>query len=353
MKTFHCDYCHQQVFFENVRCEHCEHKLGFLEDLREVSAFEPDGAGQWRSLDSNAGGRSYRPCHNYAVEEVCNRMIPVDDSNSLCESCRLTAVIPQLDSEKNRHAWYLLERAKRRMRYTLVVLGLPLVSRHEDPVTGLAFEFLEQFPGDPPVHTGHADGVITINIAEADDGFREKTRKQMGEIYRTLLGHFRHEIGHYYFMRLMHEGPMLDECRRLFGDDREDYGEALQRHYDQGPPPGWEASYISAYATMHPYEDWAESWAHYMHMFDTLETANACGLALDPVDAREPSMDSDPSAQSSHAFDDMIGRWIPLTYVLNSLNRSMGLVDGYPFTLAQPVIEKLRFVHRVIRRARV
>lgn len=349
MKTFHCDHCHQQVFFENVSCESCGHKLGFLQDLGEVSTFEPDGHGSWRSLDPHAHGRSYKPCRNYAIEQVCNRMIRADDPEALCDSCRLTRVIPNLQDEPNRARWYKLERAKRRMLYTLKTLELPLRSRQQDPATGLTFEFLQVTADSPLVHTGHNNGVITINVAEADDDYRARTRSQMDERYRTVLGHFRHEIGHYYFLHLMGEGPLLEACRALFGDERGDYGEALQRHYEQGPPEHWEDHYISAYATMHPFEDWAETWAHYLHMFDTLETANACGMALNPDNRREPSMDPDASAQITHAFDDMIERWFALTYALNSLNRSMGLADAYPFTLPTPVIEKLRFVHRVIR----
>lgn len=349
MKTFHCDHCQQQVFFENVLCERCGHMLGFVEDLGEISAFEPADDGVWRSLDPHAEGRCYKQCQNYALERVCNRMIPLEDPNALCQSCRLTVVIPSLDTEQNREYWYRLEQAKRRLSYTLMELGLPLVSRQDDPEQGLAFEFLANTGDGPAVHTGHCDGVITLNIAEADDAYREKTRAQMHEPYRTLLGHFRHEIGHYYFMRLMHEGPLMDACRALFGDERADYGQALQRHYDQGPPPQWDSHYISAYATMHPFEDWAETWAHYLHMIDTLETATACGLSLSPANAQEPSMDT--TDQATLSFNAMIERWIPLTYVLNSLNRSMGLPDGYPFTLAQPVIDKLRFIHRVIRRS--
>jgi hypothetical protein len=349
MKTFHCDHCNQQVFFENVLCERCGHMLGYIADLGEISSFEPDDNGFWRSLDANAAGLSYKQCHNYAVERVCNRMIPLDDPAALCRSCRLTLTIPALTSGQNREYWYRLERAKRRLLYTLNQLGLPVVSRHDDPASGLAFEFLEDTTDGTRVHTGHSDGLITLNIAEADDAHREQARTQMNEPYRTLLGHFRHEIGHYYFMRLMHDSPLLEQCRTLFGDERADYGQALQRHYQEGPPAHWDANYISAYATMHPFEDWAETWAHYMHMVDTLETASACGLALAPQNPVEPSLPAEPVDTVTRSFTDMIDRWFPLTYALNSLNRSMGQMDGYPFALAPPVIDKLRFIHRVIK----
>lgn len=351
LKNFHCDNCNHHVFYENVRCERCSHVLGFVEDSGQINAFVPDGVDTWRSLAPDMEDRRYRQCHNYAVHKVCNRMIPCEDPQTLCQSCRLTTIIPSLASDRNRKYWYRLERAKRRMLYTLEQLDLPVVPRHEDPERGLAFEFLEYVSGGTPVHTGHNDGLITINIAEADDAHRASTRVQMDERYRTLLGHFRHEIGHYYFMRLVENGPMIDACRALFGDDRLDYGAALQRHYDSGPPDNWHASYVSAYATMHPYEDWAESWAHYMHMVDTLETAAACGMALEPENPIEPSMSAEPLDADADApsFREMIERWLPLTYALNRLNRSMGTRDSYPFTLTPPVLRKLRFVHRVIR----
>ncbi len=349
LKTFHCDKCGQQVFFENVLCERCGSLLGFAEDTGDVHAFEADGEDLWRNLAPDSGDRRYKQCRNYAVERVCNRMIAHDDPQALCAACRLTTIIPSLANEANRVYWYKLERAKRRMLYTLVQLELPVVPRYQDPRRGLAFEFLEYFSGGEPVHTGHSDGVITINIAEADDAHRASTRIQLKEFYRTLLGHFRHEIGHYYFMRLMEDSPMLEQCRALFGDDKLDYAEALQRHYNNGPPQDWQASFISSYATMHPYEDWAETWAHYMHMVDTLDTAAACGLVLEPDHPTEPSMAAESADADARSFSEMIERWFPLTYAMNNLSRSMGTRDSYPFILTPPVIDKLRFVHRVIR----
>jgi hypothetical protein len=337
------------VFFENVRCERCDSTLGYREDVGDISAFATDDDGGWRVLPADAGGRRYRPCQNYAVERVCNRVVPHADPNALCESCRLTTVIPSLAKPGNRAYWYKLERAKRRMLHTLAQLGLPVVPRHEDPERGLAFEFLEYFSGGPPVHTGHNDGLVTINVAEADDAHRASARVQMDESYRTLLGHFRHEIGHYYFMRLMEDSPMLAQCRELFGDDELDYSQALQRHYAEGPPLDWQASYISAYATMHPYEDWAETWAHYMHMVDTLDTAAACGIALAPQHPDEPTMPAEALDPETRTFRDLIARWLPRTYAMNSLNRSRGTRDSYPFTLTPPVVQKLRFIHHVIR----
>jgi hypothetical protein len=234
---------------------------------------------------------------------------------------------------------------------------LPVVNRQLDQEHGLSFEFLADVPVPPdaketpkPVFTGHDRGIITINIAEADDAEREKRRLELHEPYRTLLGHFRHEVGHYYWDRLVADSPDLDTFRHLFGNEQADYAQALNDHYQQGAPADWQQRFVSAYASSHPWEDWAESWAHYLHMLDTLETAAACGLSLRPPRADEPMLKTTPQRRQTTwpSFDRMIEDWFSLTYVLNNLNRGLGMPDGYPFVLSTPVIEKLRFVHEIV-----
>lgn len=348
MKIFHCDHCQNLVFFENISCLRCGHALAYLPDIRDVGSLDSLGNNLWRS-PAQLGSREYRLCENYTQENVCNWAIPADDPHSLCQSCRLTSVIPDLNQPGNKEAWYRLEVAKRRLVYSLSNLALPLLNRDDDPDHGLAFEFLADVPdAEKPVLTGHANGVITINIAEANDPEREKRRVAMHEPYRTILGHFRHEIGHYYWYRLLQSTNRLDAFRELFGDDQADYSAALQNHYEQGAPPDWQNRFISAYASSHPWEDWAETWAHYLHMTDTLETAAASGLSLKPRRKDEPALKSDPKLAKRSIFDQMIADWFPLTYVLNNLNRGLGLPDGYPFVLSEPVIEKLRFIHDTI-----
>ncbi|TKC88656.1 hypothetical protein FAZ69_12930 [Trinickia terrae] len=346
MKTFHCNRCQQQVFFENVLCERCNALLGYVPELGEISAFESAGDGLWRSLHPGAGTALFRQCRNYAVENVCNWMIPSGSPDTLCRSCRFNGATPNLETPENRVYWYRLETAKRRLLYTLMALGLTLESRTENPEGGLQFDFLES-SGDDLVMTGHNSGIVTLNIAEADDAYREETRSSLGEPYRTLLGHFRHETGHYFFDRLVGRTRWLPLFRRRFGDETADYAAALDTYYKNGPPADWAQSYISAYATMHPWEDWAETWAHYLHIVDTLDTAVSCGLALLPDSPHEPTL-VDQTPVEDAGFDSLMARWFPLTYVLNSLNRSLGMPDGYPFTLPPPVVDKLRFVHRVI-----
>jgi hypothetical protein len=353
MRIFHCDHCHALVFFENVQCVACKHVLAYLPDVAEVGALEQADNDLWKALAPEAAGRKYRLCRNYSLESVCNWAVPAEESNPYCFSCRLTRVIPNLEQPGNREVWAALEVAKRRLLYSLTGLRLPVVSKNDDPQNGLAYEFLaDPDPSDltsSKVMTGHADGVITVNIAEADDAEREKRRVSMHEPYRTLLGHFRHEIGHYYWDRLIRDSDQLSRFRERFGDERPDYGAALQTYYKSGAPADWQNRFISAYASSHPWEDWAETWAHYLHVTDTLETASDCGLVILPnrSDARPVRLRYSTERQGQIKFDQMMSDWFAVTYLLNNLSRGLGQKDSYPFVLMDPVIEKLRFIHEV------
>jgi hypothetical protein len=355
MKIFHCDHCGNLLFFENTLCVACGHQVAYLPDRMLVGSLTAADDDRWHS-PQDSGAARYRLCRNYTEEHVCNWAIPEDDPHPFCLSCRLTRVIPDLAVPDHRQAWYRLEAAKRRLVFTLLALGLPLRNRNEESASGLAFEFKANplDPFAPRVLTGHADGVITINVAEADDAERERLRKAVQEPYRTLLGHMRHESGHYYWDQLIRDQPPLEQFRRLFGDERRDYDEALKTHYAHGAPPDWQTRCVSAYASAHPWEDWAETWAHYLHMVDTLETASTCGISLRPKRADEPALPEAPEPVTSGRvpFEYLIGSWFPLTYMLNNLNRGLGLPDAYPFALSTPAVEKLRFVHDVVADAR-
>jgi hypothetical protein len=360
MKIFSCSACKHVTFFENSQCVRCGHMLAYLPDRGVLSAVELDnseppavGAAGTRylALDPAAKGSRYRLCQNYATFAVCNWAIPEHDPNVFCPACRLNEIIPNISDPAIIDSWRRLEVAKRRLVYTLLALDLPLESKEDQPLTGLAFAFKADGIDGERVLTGHCDGLVTINIAEADSPAREQIRVRLGERYRTLLGHFRHESGHYYWDLLVKGTDLLGDFRAEFGNEEEDYEEAVKRHY-ASPQKDWSEGFVSAYATMHPWEDWAETWAHYLHMVDTLETAQSYGLVLRPRPIGG-AMSEAVTARLVHFgdFDDLIAAWVPLTVALNSLNRSMGFPDLYPFVLADRVVSKLRFVHRVIERA--
>lgn len=353
MRLFNCGHCGQRLYFENVSCTRCGATLGFLPDQLLLVSLDAVGEERWQPHGESA---DYRLCANYEQHAVCNWMVPSADDHSFCTACRLNRTIPDLGVEGNLALWRTLEMEKRRLIYSLLRFGLPVVPHSEDN-TALAFDFLADtgplFSEQGRVFTGHDEGLITINIKEADPAERERMREEMAEPYRTLLGHFRHESGHYYWDRLIRNTSHLDECRDLFGDDTRSYSKALDHYYQQGAPADWQKNYISSYATMHPWEDWAETWAHYLHIVDTLETAWQFGLGIQAKDT--------DNAQElvSHNFnpyweeniEPLVEHWLPLTFALNSLNRSMGHKQAYPFVLSPKVIEKLGFVHRVVRQA--
>jgi hypothetical protein len=348
MKLFECQNCGQPLYFENTQCESCGLCLGYL-PLREiVTALRPD-QGAWRALAAPAN--RYRYCANYNYD-ACNWLIHVDNPEQYCAACRHNRTIPDLSQPDNLAHWRKVEIAKHRLFYTILKLRLPLTTRTEDP-RGLAFDLIAvhdgHAAGPASVMTGHSGGLITINLAEADDSERERQRRDMDEPYRTLLGHFRHEIAHYYWDQLVANSPSLDEFRNLFGDERKDYATALQQHYLAGAPPDWPAHFVSAYASVHPWEDFAETWAHYFHMVDTLETARAFALSTRPNLSKRSELSASIDFDPHHApLERIIEAWLPLTFAMNSMNRSMGMPDLYPFILAPPAIVKLTFVHERI-----
>lgn len=352
MKLFECQHCGQPLYFESARCDNCGHCLGYLPDVEAMTALEPIGEAEggdgtlWRALAAPMG--RYRYCAN-ARHEVCNWLVDADGAEPFCAACRHNRTIPDLSWPRNLANWRKIEVAKHRLFYSLLRLRLPHMTKQEDP-DGLAFDFIAAESGGP-LMTGHAGGLITINLAEADDAERERQRNYLAEPYRTLLGHFRHEIAHYYWDMLIKDAPPLDEFRKLFGDERQDYNAALQRYYANGPAPDWQERYVSAYASSHPWEDFAETWAHYFHMVDALETTNAFGVRLHPRLTRADlatAVDFDPYAAS---MDRIIDAWLPLTFAFNSINRSMGLGDFYPFVPAPAVVVKLSVIHDRIRAA--
>lgn len=335
MKLFSCPHCGNRVYFENARCLFCHSLLVY-----------DAAAGQF----ALAGQDSRFLCFN-AAEASCNWAVERD--GGFCLACGLNQTIPNLAVPGNRERWAALERAKRHLVYQLLALGLDVrAKRSPADEEGIAFDFLNDPPADagPRVLTGHEHGLITLNAGEADPLQRETMRLRMGEAYRTLLGHFRHEIGHYYWDRLVRDDPeWLARSRDVFGDERQDYQAALERNYEQGPPADWQERHISAYASSHPWEDFAETWAHTLHIADTLEMAGALKLDPETLDAAAPLMPENREAASGRkSFDRLLADWLSLSEAVNALNRCMGLSDVYPFVIAPATAEKLRFMHDLL-----
>jgi hypothetical protein len=350
-RSYRCR-CERPVYFNNSLCLACKAPLGYASALGEVFALDPgpDG-GTWRVAGQN-GAQAYRRCANFDSPAGCNWLVPVEDSLPYCASCRLNRTIPDLADADNRRYWRAIENAKRRLVSELIAFELPVKSKiTEDPEHGVAFDLLRSPPNGPRVLTGHSNGLITLNVEEADDAKRERIRHDLHEPYRTLLGHFRHEIGHYYWDRLIAGTQWQEPFRTLFGDERADYAAALKVNYEKGPPPNWPDRHISSYASTHPWEDWAETWAHFMHIRDSLDTAMGYGFdgarvltEVEPYSAADLYAPQDPGAER---FLFLLNAWVGMTTVLNELSRSMGQPDFYPFVMSRPVVCKLHFIHLV------
>jgi hypothetical protein len=351
VRSFACQHCGHLVGFADATCATCRRSLGFLAEEREVVVVEPSDAALF-ATPYEAGARRYWRCLN--ASWGCNWMVPAEGGETWCASCRLTRGRPDTADVSAVQAWMDTEAAKRLLVFELGELGLPVERRGEDAPDGLAFD-LVFVPGATSV-TGHLGGLVTIDLTEADDAHREHLRRMLGEPYRTMLGHLRHEMGHYYWPRLVDRAGALDGFRDLFGDERADYAAAMRRLAEHGAPAeGWADDHVSAYASAHPWEDWAETFAHYIHIRDTVQTANSFGLRLaDPeVGGRPVPIAPAPvrDVVADPAFAAILAEWVPLVHALNAVNRSMGQHDLYPFVLTPAVMRKLGFVHdRVVGR---
>jgi hypothetical protein len=330
MRALTCPTDGVPLFFENDICLTCGTSVAFDPVSFRMVAVEHDAGWTW--CDNRVTARC-----NWAVREP----------GQLCTSCELTRTRPDEGDLEAVERFVESEAAKRRLVAQLLDIGLPVESFRDDPDHGLGFDLLSgRF--DPDVMIGHEDGLITLDVDEADDAHRERVRADLGEAYRTMLGHLRHEVGHYYWMVLVERGGPLDEFRQRFGDERVSYSDAISSHYGGGGPTGWEETHVSAYAIMHPWEDWAETFAHYLHMRDTVQTATELGVT---VTERHPARSGEvpTEAVEDGPFPELVREWIALAGALNMLNRSMGASDLYPFVLAPAVVDKLGFVDRLVR----
>lgn len=341
MKRFYCD-CGSQVFFDNQACLNCGASLGFDPASMDMVALHDRGDGLLAARD---GDGEFRLCDNGVHYDVCNWLRPAGSDNALCFACQFNRTIPDLSFTENRNRWRVLEEAKKRLFFTLLRLGVPLENGWQNPRQGLLLDFLEDertAPGVFPesfVTTGYLGGVITINTLEADLVARAATQEMLNERYRTVLGHLRHESGHYYWSIVDPDPELRAVFKVHFGDESADYRGALEIHYREGPLPDWRNYYISSYAAAHPSEDWAESWGHYLHIYDALETAAAHEMI--------------PWSPAAMDMKERIAEWRKLSITLNEMNRSIGLGDAYPFVINDMVEAKLGFVDMVIRRLQI
>jgi hypothetical protein len=330
MRLFTCPVCRQQVYFDNTVCLACGSEIAFAPERLKMVAID-------------AAPHTHRTCVQRASPQACNWAIEAADPIERCRSCRLTGAASAVGAEALRSR---AEAAKRQVLYTLLQLGVPFAAKLSDADRqGLRFVWASPGP-DASVLTGHHDGTIVLNLNEADDAHREAARVSFGEPQRTVLGHLRHELSHYLFQRLIDGTAEIATFREHFGDERADYPQALQRHYEFGPPAEWQHRFVSAYASAHPWEDWAETCAHYLLMIEAVDTAAAWGLQLSPADGAR--VQPDPAAARLPVERLVVDHWLPMARFLNAMARSLGLADSYPYLLPPPVLDKLRFVQRTL-----
>lgn len=340
--------CGAPLFRENTACVTCGAPVGHVPDAALLTSFEILQDGRWRAEHAELTSRFFKPCSGRELAHQCNWMIDAQDPATQCLSCSLTRTIPDLTVPGATDRWANAEHAKRQVIIQLLRLEVPVRSQLTD-ADGVCFDFLEPQAGPTSVMTGHEDGVITLNLNEASYAQRAATQELLGERYRTLAGHIRHELAHYYWDLLAKDPAWTEQCREVFGDERADYGMALQRHHQNGAPPDWSLQFISAYASSHPWEDWAECFAHYLHMEEGLETASQLGIDLRKLRLRAVPFDrtvlgKNISRRSAEKFLDRIDRWVLLGLATNELNAALGHDPAYPFVLNAAVVNKLHFI---------
>lgn len=335
MRRFSC-FCGASVGFEHTQCNLCGARLAYdvnKQRMRSLSEF----GDQWRCLD-NSELRNF--CVNGNQYGVCNWLAEPECEHGFCFACGFNRTIPNQSLAGNQQRWHVLERAKKRLFVTLLQLDLPLQNGWRAPDKGLLLDFIEDQRSQPDhypetfVSTGYAAGVITINTLEADDIQRMAVRRAMNEPYRTVLGHMRHESGHYYWGWVLQHADLVKEVERLFGNMQGHYDEAIDAYYKNGAKANWQNRYISAYASAHPVEDWAETWGHYLHIYDALDTAYAHGQIS--------------QCPGELTMAQRLQHWCDISVVLNELNRSIGLDDAYPFLIGPVVQDKLALIDKVV-----
>lgn len=336
MRIFRCDRCGSALAFAALTCPLCGIDVGYVPDqlaMRSLEAITP--AAQYHVAGDD---RPHWRCLNAAWG--CNWMLPVG-SGPWCRSCATTRGRPDEGRPASIDAWMAAEAAKRRVIHQLDELALTFEIRSPATPDGLAFDFVH-VPSAGGI-TGHLDGVVTLDLAEVDEHHRGLLRRDLDETYRTVIGHLRHEIGHYFWGRLVGQSDDLEQFRVLFGNERSDYAEAIERHYAPGERAWDTTRFVTAYASVHPSEDWAETFAHYLHILDATGTALAHEVA--PPAARDAAAERVLQAME---FSEILDIWRPINAAIGAIAESLGTPDPYPFDPTGVVVDKLAFVHRQI-----
>ena len=335
MRRFPCDRCGQAVHFAAQQCPTCDGALGYDSETRSIRTLLPTA--EPAMFTAWGSSRPLWRCLNTAWG--CNWTLPAHTGATWCRSCALTRGRPDDERPAALDAWARAEAAKRRLVHQLDDLGLPVVARSDAIPGGLAFDFVA-LPGTGGI-TGHRDGVVTLDLAEVDDRYRDDLRRQLGERFRSVIGHLRHEIGHYYWTTLVQQPGREPAVRRTFGDERVDYGDALAGHY--AGATSWDVRrFVSPYAASHPLEDWAETFAHYLHILDATGTAVAHGLLPDPAGAI-----AGPTATLD--FSAVLAAWRSLHVALDAISEAVGSPAVFPVDPLDTVTAKLVVVHELVQ----
>lgn len=315
MQRFSCPACGTAAYFHNLTCV-CGQPLFFDPEARVML---------------NQG----EACANRPTIS-CNW---IADGGQYCRSCAMSYVVPDLNVGDN---LLMLARAESAKRWVLANLSCWQWFTNADVGRRPRFLMLSEYTSgrSEQIMMGHAAGEITINVTEADELIRLQRQRELGEQYRSMVGHFRHELAHFCFDRLSLSPEFLSEFRELFGDERQDYGTALLRHYEAPLAPG--EDYITPYSTAHPHEDWAETVAHLLHLVDFSDSFVSAGLAMRGVpEGFTPYSEPDTNRLINVATE--------IAIAINDINRALDNSDLYPFVLTGPVRQKLSFAHRWMR----
>ncbi|MDM7457933.1 MAG: putative zinc-binding metallopeptidase [Paracoccus sp. (in: a-proteobacteria)] len=320
MQRFNCPACGSRVYFHNQACM-CGQNLFYDPETRQMTG-GPDGCRM----------RAVIGC-NWTVEASSR------DSHGLCRSCAMSRVIPDLETGPNRALFAKAERAKR-----WVLANLSQWAWFTDADRGRKPHFLmlsEHLVGrSEQITMGHAAGEITINITEADALIRLQRQRELGEHYRSMVGHFRHELAHFLFDRLAQAPGFIEGFRSIFGDEREDYAAALARHYKAPRDPG--DAFITGYATAHPHEDWAETVAHLLHLVDFTDSFVSTGLTMPGLPPGFRPYEEEDTAL-------LLAVGMAVAVAVNDINRALDNDDLYPFVLTPEVRRKITFAHGWLR----